>query len=291
VPTAGQALIATDAAHAGFANMPTGPTGATGPQGPQGDPGPTGATGPQPPLASTAPLDIGTTAIGVLGTATRADHVHGHGSQAGGATHALATTSVPGFFDGAEKVKLSGIAAAAAALTNAAPVTVTAAAAQVGTGTLAARDDHRHQVNTGTPGALTPGGTNNSGSSNALARADHVHQLLGLANTFAFGTNAASIFVAGVGVVWQSNITLVGSSSLTINNGVDGVMFRVYIKQDATGGRTLTLTITPARTILRDVGVTDDNPGATPNSVTAYEFEYATVVGTAYVRVRKMPLV
>jgi hypothetical protein len=82
-------LIASDATHAAFANVPSSP------------------------LASTAPLDIGTTAIGVIGTAAHADHVHAHGVQAGGTAHALATASVAGFFDSAEKVKLSGIAAGA----------------------------------------------------------------------------------------------------------------------------------------------------------------------------------
>lgn len=57
-------------------------------------------------LSTTTPANVGTAAIGTGITAARADHVHAHGAQAGGTTHADATTSVSGFMSGADKTKL-----------------------------------------------------------------------------------------------------------------------------------------------------------------------------------------
>jgi len=176
------------------------------------------------------------------------------------------------------------------ALTNVAPSSVGATAAVVGVGTAAAHEDHTHAVLVSTAVSLTAGGANSAGSGTGLARANHVHAVLGLFTAFAWATNAASIAVAGFGAVWAASNTLTGNSTLTLTGGVDGVMLRVYVKQDATGSRTLTLSIA-GRTILRDSGVSDDNPAAGVNAVTAYEIEFLTIIATASVRVRKMPLV
>jgi hypothetical protein len=86
VPTVGQALIASDATHVGFANLP-----------------------PAVALASTAPLDVGTTAIGGLGTAAHADHVHAHGNQAGGSLHSLAGSGSAGFMSTGNFDKISAL--------------------------------------------------------------------------------------------------------------------------------------------------------------------------------------
>lgn len=48
-------------------------------------------------------------ADGVSSFLARADHAHAHGSQAGGALHALASTSVAGFLSAADKVRLDGL--------------------------------------------------------------------------------------------------------------------------------------------------------------------------------------
>lgn len=47
------------------------------------------------------------------------DHTHGHGNQAGGTTHAAATTTVNGFMSAADKTKLDGIATGAQVNQNA----------------------------------------------------------------------------------------------------------------------------------------------------------------------------
>lgn len=62
------------------------------------------------PLASTLPAAVGTAAVGVATTAARADHVHTHGNQGGGALHATAVASGDaGFMSGADKAKLDGV--------------------------------------------------------------------------------------------------------------------------------------------------------------------------------------
>jgi hypothetical protein len=104
------------------ATGPAGPTGATGPQGPegpqgpQGIQGPQGPEGPQPPLSSATPAAIGTASAGVSTTASRSDHVHAHGNQAGGSLHAdVIAGGASGFMSGADKTKLNGIANGATA--------------------------------------------------------------------------------------------------------------------------------------------------------------------------------
>jgi hypothetical protein len=102
-----------------------------------------GATG----FATTATTDADSTPI--PGTATlvsRGDHQHAHGTRGGGTLHPAATGSVNGFMASADKTKLDGVAASAAALTSSAPVAVTSAAAEVGDGTTAARNNHKHAI-------------------------------------------------------------------------------------------------------------------------------------------------
>lgn len=64
-----------------------------------------------PDLSDATPLDVGSTSAGTSGEASRADHVHAHGNQAGGTLHAEATTSTAGFMSAADKLKLDGIEA------------------------------------------------------------------------------------------------------------------------------------------------------------------------------------
>jgi hypothetical protein len=98
------------------------------------------------PLSTTAPPNVAaTSAIGTATSAARADHAHGHGSQAGGTLHALATPTSPGFLSDADKSKLDGVAAGATStpLSGTAPPNV-AATSSLGTATAAARADHAH---------------------------------------------------------------------------------------------------------------------------------------------------
>ena len=62
-------------------------------------------------------------------------------------------------------------------LTSTAPVDVTKAAAAVGTGTTAARHDHKHDVSTAVTGAILIGDAAAEGTATSLARSDHKHSL------------------------------------------------------------------------------------------------------------------
>ena len=100
-----------------------------------------------------------------------------HGNRGGGTIHPVAISGgAAGFMSGGDKLKLDGIAASAAALTSSVPVNVTKAAAAVGVGTLAARDDHKHDVSTAAPGATGVATASGEGSATTLARSDHSHQ-------------------------------------------------------------------------------------------------------------------
>lgn len=113
-------------------------------------------------------------AAGSSSSLARQDHVHAHGDQAGGTLHAVATTSVAGFMSGADKTKLDGLVTSVS-LATLPPVNVTKAAAAVGTGTTAARDDHKHDVTTAAAASISVGGSNTEGTATSLARSDHTH--------------------------------------------------------------------------------------------------------------------
>lgn len=122
------------------------------------------------------PVSVGTAnSDGNATTFARSNHVHDHGSQTSGTLHAAASTSVNGFMSSSDKTKLDGVASGATntPLTNTAPVNVTKATAAVGTASEAARQDHKHDITTGTPGSVST--ANAEGSSTSLARSDHAH--------------------------------------------------------------------------------------------------------------------
>lgn len=102
-----------------------------------------------------------------------------HGARSGGTLHAAAVAGVSdGFITAANQTKLNGIATGATntPLTATAPVNVTKAAAAVGVGTDAARNDHKHDVTTAAPGATGVSTASAEGSAASLARSDHSHQ-------------------------------------------------------------------------------------------------------------------
>jgi hypothetical protein len=66
------------------------------------------------------PQSVGATSFaGTDNEASRSDHVHAHGNQAGGLLHAVATSSTAGFISSGDKTKLNGIAAGAEVNVNA----------------------------------------------------------------------------------------------------------------------------------------------------------------------------
>lgn len=142
-----------------------------------------GSATPGTPAAIAVSGSAGTGTVPALST-----HVHAHGNQTTATHHAVCTTGANGFMSSTDKTKLDGIATGATnlALASTAPVNVTKAAAAVGTGTTAARADHKHDITTAIAGATTPGATAAEGTATSLARSDHAHSLA------AFGTTAGT---------------------------------------------------------------------------------------------------
>lgn len=106
----------------------------------------------------------GTGAVGVGPKLAFEDHAHAHGTQTDGTMHAAVIPGgASGFMTGADKSKLDGIAASAAALASTAPSSVGTANA-VGSGTTAAKADHVHAHGSQTDGtmhaAVVSGGAN-----------------------------------------------------------------------------------------------------------------------------------
>ena len=62
-----------------------------------------------------------------------------------------------------------------ATLSDNAPQDVTKAAAVAGSASGASRDDHKHDVSTAAPAAITEGASQEEGSASSLARSDHEH--------------------------------------------------------------------------------------------------------------------
>jgi pectin methylesterase-like acyl-CoA thioesterase len=124
------------------------------------------------------PVAVGTANSAGSGTdGVRANHVHDHGSQSTATHHAVCTTGANGFMSSTDKTKLDGVATGATntPLTSTAPVNVTKAAAVVGVSTEAARQDHKHDITTGSPVAAAIGDTQAEGTATSLARSDHRH--------------------------------------------------------------------------------------------------------------------
>jgi hypothetical protein len=128
-------------------------------------------------ISTDVPVSINTTnQEGNATSLARSNHVHAHGSQTDGTLHAaVIASSTSGFMTGADKTKLDGVEVGATntPLATIAPANVTKLAAVIGSSLFAAKEDHKHDISTGTPVAINT--TNQEGSSSGLARQDHVH--------------------------------------------------------------------------------------------------------------------
>jgi len=202
-----------------------------------------------------------------------------HGNLSGGALHADATTTVSGFFSGAEKLKLQGIQASAAAVSSTAPTQITVTTAAAGAATDAARRDHVHSVSVGTPTSLTVGGSNNGGTSNQLARADHVHALP------AYGSTSGT-FAQGNDTRFLKASTLSGSNDVSISGApaaVNGQVLQAYaattaawLFQNIGGINQLRLSVSSSEPI-----PTSDVPAATTLYLLPYTGSLISLISTS----------
>jgi len=102
--------------------------------------------------------------VKISATDTTTDYLTNKIAASGGISLSILTPS------GNEKLQIS-----APALTTSAPADVTKSAAQAGSGTTAAKSDHKHDISTGTPSSLSGDSTNYEGLATSLARSDHTH--------------------------------------------------------------------------------------------------------------------
>lgn len=123
--------------------------------------------------ATVSEITDSTNSEGAATSVARSDHGHSHGIRGGGNLHSAVVAGVTnGFMLAADKTKLDSVPL----LTSTAPVNVTKAAAAVGIGTEAARNDHKHDVTTAAP-SIGIGGSNAEGAATSVARSDHNHAL------------------------------------------------------------------------------------------------------------------
>lgn len=121
---------------------------------------------------------VGTAAAGgSSATIARGDHVHPHGAHSAPTDHAVASGSANGFMSSAHFTKLEGLPDEAAGVSDNNPVSVSFNAASPGASPDASRSDHQHQMLAATPVAV--GTANAEGTSDYVARADHVHKASG----------------------------------------------------------------------------------------------------------------
>lgn len=105
-------------------------------------------------------------------------------------------------------------------------------------------------------------------------------------STFAWASGAATLSVGSGGDFAASN-ALGSANVLTLSGGLDGAQGLIYVKQDGTGSRTMTFTVS-GRTIIRDANSVDDTPQSAANSITVYSYHFVTIVATAYVRITRV---
>lgn len=149
-------------------------------------------------VATAVPVSVAqANAEGVAASLARSDHVHDHGIQplGAGTQHALVTPDpggFAGFMSPADKAKSD----ASGTLAVLAPVNVSKSAAVVGVGTTAARQDHKHDIDTAAAVTINATTANAEGAAATLARSDHTHAIPTAApGTIAVG-DAAAIGIA-----------------------------------------------------------------------------------------------
>jgi hypothetical protein len=187
----------------------------------------TGATV-APALANTAPPDVGSAAASGIGTTTsRADHVHAHGNQLGGALHAnVVAAGAAGFMTGSDKTKLDGVATGATvapALASTTPAAVGTAA--IGVGTTTARADHVHAHGNQLGGTLhadvIAAGASGFMSGTDKTKLDNLGTHIVADHVFVSSITLSGIGqVSGEGTVTAAQLVLVTAQSPSSANGL-----------------------------------------------------------------------
>lgn len=122
-------------------------------------------------------------------------------------------------------------------LASATPAAVSASAGAVGVGTTAARDDHTHQVTTGTP--VDIGTANAAGSGPGLAKNDHVHNLPFSAVQTALGLASSAVGFNNQRLTGVLDPT--GAQDAATKNYVDAVAQGIDVRASCRVGTTTAL--------------------------------------------------
>lgn len=105
---------------------------------------------------------------------------------------------------------------------------------------------------------------------------------------FVWTSGAASIDVGAGSDFWSYPLT--EDSTLTLENGVDGMAGQIVITQDAIGSYGLNFLV-DGRTIMLADPMADTDPNPDPNGMTLYRYSYTTVVTSPYVIIERVILV
>lgn len=183
-------------------------------------------------------------AAGSATTASKSDHVHPYPTAAqvgaapaahvgtGGAAHADATTTTSGFFTGAEKQKLTGIAAGATA--NATDAQLRDRATHTGTQAISTVSGLQTELDSKAAVGSVAGanlGVASAGSAATASRSDHVHKLPTAAEVGAAPAAHASatdnphnVTAAQVGAAPSAHVGAGGTAHANATTSVDGFM-------------------------------------------------------------------
>jgi hypothetical protein len=131
-----------------------------------------------------------------------------------------------------------------ASVTANAPANVNAAVAAVGVGTAAARDDHKHSIDTAAPSDI--GSANAAGTSNSLVRADHVHNLPFSAVQTALGAASSAVGVNSQKITGLADPTAAqdAATKAYVDATATGLDLKASVRAIATGAITLSGTQT-----------------------------------------------
>lgn len=106
-------------------------------------------------------------------------------------------------------------------------------------------------------------------------------QTVGFAASITLNANTGNDFLIDV---------LTGNCTITWSNALSGNQGSVSVRQDATGGRTVTFTPPAGYTLRRDSAVADLAAAASPNAITVYTWAFFPIGGQNALIMSKMVL-
>lgn len=151
------------------------------------------------------------------------DHVYDKKS---GSEHRTVTTLVNGFMSASDKVKLNGIASGATASPLSSNIPLINGTASAGSSPSASRSDHIHPTDTSRAPTSSPSFTNQAFFQGVR---ETITVVAASGSSYTINSTSASII----------DITLTANCTFTFPAASSGGQFTLFLKQDATGSRTV----------------------------------------------------